>query len=58
MRGRFSVVSLFWKIIRFGAFKIRTSCCRQSATIAISIDSSWGRSSFCAKIITHFCVSL
>jgi hypothetical protein len=27
-----------WKIIRLGAFKIDTSCCRQSATSAIFID--------------------
>jgi hypothetical protein len=27
-----------WKIIRLRAFKIDTSCCRQSATIAVFID--------------------
>jgi hypothetical protein len=38
MRGRFGVVAPFWKIIRLGAFKMDTSCCRQSATIAVFID--------------------
>ena len=38
MRGRFGVVASFRKIMSLGAFKIDTSCCEQSATIAVFID--------------------